>query len=98
MMDAGRKAEKEAGGSKLIKLEVIKTSKDSGKSTFLLKSSSAGYSNALRRIMLNEVPVIAIEDVEIKKNSSALYDEMVASRLGLTVLTTDSKSYELPNS
>ncbi len=66
--------------------------------TFLLKKSTPAYSNALRRIMLTEVPVMAIEDVEIKKNSSALYDEILAHRLGLIPLTTDLKSYELPKS
>jgi DNA-directed RNA polymerase subunit D len=82
----------------LVKLEVKHVSKDESKVTFLLKDISPGYSNALRRIMLNEVPVMAIEEVEIRKNSSALYDEVLAHRLGLTPLTTDLKSYELPAS
>ena len=66
--------------------------------TFLLKKSTPAYANALRRIMLTEVPVMAIEDIEFRKNSSALYDEVLAHRLGLMPLTTDLKSYELPKS
>ncbi len=59
--------------------------------TFLLKGSTPSYSNTLRRIMLTEVPVMAINEVEISKNSSAMYD-------GLIPLTTDLDSYELPQS
>ncbi|MEK6844102.1 MAG: DNA-directed RNA polymerase subunit D [Nanoarchaeota archaeon] len=44
--------------------------------------------NALRRTV-PEVPVLAIDEVEIFKNDSALYDEVVAHRLGLIPLKTD---------
>lgn len=50
--------------------------------------------NALRRAIVNHVPVLAIEDVTIVKNSSAMYDEMLAHRLGLIPLTTDAESYK----
>ena len=78
----------------MIKLEL--KSGDKNRATFILKDSTNGYSNALRRIMLGEVPVMAIEDIEIRKNSSALYDEVIGHRLGLLPLTTDLESYELP--
>lgn len=73
-----------------------KISGKGNKMTFLIKKSSPAYSNALRRIMLTEVPVMAIDELEIRKNSSALYDEVLAHRIGLMPLTTDLKSYELP--
>ncbi|MBW2971075.1 DNA-directed RNA polymerase subunit D, partial [Candidatus Woesearchaeota archaeon] len=38
---------------------------------------------------------MAIEDVEMRKNSSVLYDEMIAHRLGLLPIKTDFKSYNL---
>ncbi|MEK6968268.1 MAG: DNA-directed RNA polymerase subunit D [Nanoarchaeota archaeon] len=60
---------------------------------FTLKDADVSFANALRRIALEEVPVMAIEDVEIRRNSSALYDEIIAHRLGLIPLTTDLKSY-----
>ncbi len=78
----------------MANVEIV-TMKDN-KATFVLKKSTPGYANALRRIMLMEVPVMAIEDVEIRKNSSAMYDEVLTHRLGLLSLTTDLKSYELP--
>lgn len=64
---------------------------------FYLEEVPVSFANALRRIMIAEVPTMAIEDVEIKKNSTILYDELLAHRLGLVVLKTDSKSYNLPN-
>ncbi|MEM4397652.1 MAG: DNA-directed RNA polymerase subunit D, partial [Candidatus Woesearchaeota archaeon] len=79
-----------------MKIEIL-NEKDN-KMSFLLKDSNPAYANALRRIMINEVPVMAIEEVEFKKNSSALYDEIIAHRLGLIPLTTDLSSYELPKS
>jgi DNA-directed RNA polymerase subunit D len=51
--------------------------------------------NAFRRVILDEVPTFAIEDVEIVKNDSALYDETLAHRLGLVPLTTDLLAYNM---
>jgi DNA-directed RNA polymerase subunit D len=58
---------------------------------------SAAQANTLRRLMMNEVPVLAVEQVEFKKNSSILYDEMLALRIGLIPLATDLGSYSLPS-
>ena len=52
--------------------------------------------NTLRRMILEEVPTLAIEDINFIDNSSALSDEMLAHRIGLVPLTTDLKSYVLP--
>ncbi|MBW3014720.1 DNA-directed RNA polymerase subunit D [Candidatus Woesearchaeota archaeon] len=64
--------------------------------TFLIKKASPAYINTLRRTILDEVPTMAIEEVEFRKNDSILYDELVAHRLGLIPLSTDLKSYNLP--
>ncbi len=47
--------------------------------------------NAIRR-QVNKIPVLAIDEVEISKNDSPLYDETVAHRIGLIPLKMD-KSY-----
>lgn len=47
------------------------------------------FLNAMRRTMLSQVPKLAIEDVTIYDNTSALFDEMVAHRLGLLPVPTD---------
>ncbi len=61
----------------------ISTKEFKGKLEMELKNSTPSFANALRRIMLSEIPLTAIEDVFIKENNSALQDEILANRLGL---------------
>lgn len=65
------------------------------KVSFVLKDTTAVYANTLRRLMISEVPTMAIEDVTFIKNDSILYDEILAHRLGLVVLKTDLSSYNM---
>ena len=60
---------------------------------FILEDVNYVIANTLRRLVNSKVCTLAIEDVHINKNSSALYDEMLAHRLGLIPLKTDLKSY-----
>lgn len=79
-----------------FKLEKINEDKKNYKIVFMIKGSDEVFANTIRRLILEEVPVLAVEDLEIKSNSSALYDEMLALRLGLTPIKTDLSSYRLP--
>ncbi len=76
--------------------EKIKDDKKNKKLSFLLKGSNEVFANTIRRLIIEEVPTLAVEDVEVKDNNSALHDEMVALRLGLIPIKTDLKSYRLP--
>lgn len=59
----------------------------------LLSNADFETANSIRRACSNLVLTMAIEDVEIKENNSALYDEFLAHRLGLIPLSTDLKTY-----
>ncbi len=64
-----------------------KTSRDI---VLLLKDYPLEYANSLRRIALSEVPIMAIDYVYFIENTTVLYDEIIAHRLGLIPLTSDA--------
>ena len=74
-------------------MEMKLISQNENKTTFLAKGTSPAEVNTLRRITTNKVPTMAIDTIEIIENTSAVYNEMLAHRIGLTVLKTDLKSY-----
>lgn len=76
-----------------MKLEKLREEKKKNKLSLLLKGADEVFANTIRRLIIEEVPTLAVEDIEIKDNSSALYDEMLGLRLGLTPIKTDLKSY-----
>jgi DNA-directed RNA polymerase subunit D len=77
-----------------MEIKTLHENKDSIK--LLIEGASLAFINALRRTIIAEVPTMAIENVMILENSSLIYDEILAHRLGLIPLTTDLDSYVLP--
>ena len=63
---------------------------------FIVSGVNTPFVNALRRIMLTEVPTMAIDEIVILENSSILNDEILAHRMGFIPLKTDLDSYVLP--
>jgi len=51
--------------------------------TFSLVGIDASIANALRRILIAEVPTLAIETVYVSDNTSVIQDEVLSHRLGL---------------
>lgn len=70
---------------------------DGNKLSFGVDGTSPQFVNALRRIIIAEMPVMAIESVTFYNNSSIMDDELMAHRLGLIPLTTDLKTYNSPS-
>ncbi|KAK3285408.1 hypothetical protein CYMTET_6991 [Cymbomonas tetramitiformis] len=54
----------------------------------------ASIANAFRRILIADVPTMAIEKVFIANNSSIMQDEVLAHRLGLIPLRVDAKKFD----
>ncbi len=78
-----------------MKVKLIKSDKKNLQ--FSLEDSTIAFANALRRVLISQVPVLAINDVTFIENSSAFYDEFIAHRLGLIPLKGDIKGLNLPN-
>ncbi len=61
---------------------------------FMLSGVTVRFANALRRTMIADVAKLAIDDVNILENTSLLYDEQLALRLGLIPLRTKQHEFE----
>lgn len=70
-----------------MQIEFARIDNDSAR--FVLSGATPAFANALRRAMISEVPTLAIEDLRIYDNSSVLFDEILAHRIGLIPITTD---------
>jgi DNA-directed RNA polymerase subunit D len=79
-----------------MKITLLKEDKKVQKCSFILEDANPVIANTLRRTILEQVPTMAIEELEFTKNSSSLYDEIISHRIGLIPLSTDLKTYELP--
>jgi DNA-directed RNA polymerase subunit D len=66
------------------------------KARFILSGVSVSFANALRRAILAEVPVMAIDEINIYDNTSVLFDEQLSLRMGLIPLKADTKNFSLP--
>ncbi|UOH82715.1 hypothetical protein LQV05_005424 [Cryptococcus neoformans] len=60
--------------------------------TFHLSGVELAYANSLRRVMMADVPTIAIDQVLFMQNTTPLADEMIAHRLGLIPLISRNVS------
>ncbi|MDI6916808.1 MAG: DNA-directed RNA polymerase subunit D [Thermoplasmatales archaeon] len=81
-----------------MKIKIMELKDDSMR--FLIEDSTPSFVNMLRRTLLNDVPKMAIEDVEFHlgpirhegndyESISPLFDEIIAHRLGMLPIPTD---------
>ncbi|EIE80451.1 hypothetical protein RO3G_05156 [Rhizopus delemar RA 99-880] len=77
---------------KNLKVKIQRLSKHSVE--FDLIGVDASIANAFRRIMIAEVPTMAIEKVYVMNNTSIIQDEVVAHRLGLIPILADPNEFD----
>ena len=68
-------------------IKILKIETDSIE--FQLKNVDLSIANTLRRIIISEVPTMAIDMVQVSENTSPLFDEFIVHRLGLIPLKSD---------
>lgn len=67
-----------------IKVEV--TQESGNKMRFFASGIPVSFANVLRRYCMSHVPVFAIDAVTVYENTSSLFDEYIANRIGLVPL------------
>jgi len=77
-------------------LEIRLVDKNDFFARLVIEGVDSAFMNSLRRIIVAEVPAMAIDEVVVIENSSMLHDEILAHRLGFVPLRTDLDSYNLP--
>lgn len=75
-----------------LKISVSKCTED--ELVFDMVGIDAPIANALRRILIAEVPTMAIERVYVSENTSVIQDEVLSHRLGLIPLRADPREFE----
>ena len=73
------------GGCMKVVIETL----EKKKASIIVKDGELYIMNSLRRIMLSDLPKLAINDVIIYDNTSALFDEIISHRLCLIPLPTE---------
>ena len=62
---------------------------------FLVRGISPAFANGIRRAMIADVPTFSVDELRVVENSSVMFDEQIALRLGLVPLTTPLDDFEV---
>lgn len=78
-----------------FKVHILEIEEDN--MVFDMSGIDVAVTNAFRRVLLSEVPTMAIEKVFITNNNGVLRDELLAHRLGLIPIKVDPASFHFPS-
>lgn len=76
-------------------MEIIFRRLEENYAEFVVEGITPAIANAIRRTIISDVPTLAINEVAILENSSVLFDEVIAHRLGLIPLKVDVETYDV---
>ena len=62
--------------------------RDERRARFVIRGITPAFANGIRRAMIADVPTFSIDTVRVVENSSVMFDEQIAHRLGMVPLTT----------
>ncbi|GAB6021778.1 DNA-directed RNA polymerases I and III subunit RPAC1 [Chamberlinius hualienensis] len=79
---------------KNFKVKLVKYMRGGNEMEFDMIGVDASVANAFRRILISEVPTMAIEKVFINCNTSVIQDEVLAHRLGLIPINANPNFFE----
>jgi len=78
----------------LLKIKVLE--KGENKLVLDIDGINPAFANALRRVSMTEVPVMAVKYVDFVENDSVMFDEMLAQRIGLMPLKFKPGEFNFP--
>ena len=79
---------------KSLEIDIKEIDDEDDSMVFDMIGIDTAIANAFRRILLAEVPVMAIEDCCVLQNNSILQDEVLCHRLGLLPIACDPRLFE----
>jgi len=82
---------------KKIVVQVVSIDEKENTIEFDLLNVETSVANALRRIMLAEVPTMALEKIYLYQNDTVLQDEVLCHRLGLLPVRADPRYFDWPS-
>lgn len=74
--------------------EVTFIERDDRSARFVVRNVTPAFANGIRRAMIADVPTLAVDTVRMIENTSVLFDEQIAHRLGMVPLTTPAGEFE----
>ena len=78
----------------MSEFEVEFIERDEREARFLVRGLTPAMANGIRRAMVADVPTFSIDTVRFVENSTVMFDEQIALRLGLVPLTTPLDEFE----
>uniref|UniRef100_A0AC34QJ74 DNA-directed RNA polymerase RpoA/D/Rpb3-type domain-containing protein n=1 Tax=Panagrolaimus sp. JU765 TaxID=591449 RepID=A0AC34QJ74_9BILA len=82
---------------KKIQINIINENHKENTIEFDLINVETSIANALRRIMIAEVPTMALEKIYLYQNDTVFQDEVLCHRIGLMPIKADARQFEWPS-